>query len=275
MGKGALQPGRVDRMPVIRKIVRQGRFFVCVLCRSKWPSRDEAIVCLNDCWQEVLKLHPVVLRRQGRRSFVWRCRFCSRDYAEETKALACAEVCSERRMTRQHLDQKFLDIPLDELKRENTHIATIKQQVNKQFVSRFKLRKGIKPPEQPPAETVEADSNPDGAAEAASGEETPQTPAGDAPEAGEATPAPAEAPADSGESEELGAPPPREEKPRRHRNEFKEIFVRKDAKYECRVCLSQFFTKMEVEACFDKHFDEEGNEILAGEEGSAGGEESA
>ncbi len=50
--------------------------------------------------------------------------------------------------------------------------------------------------------------------------------------------------------------------PRRTKADFPKQWVRMDAKYQCRYCNALFYTKMEVEACFNNHFDEEGFEKM-------------
>ncbi len=47
----------------------------------------------------------------------------------------------------------------------------------------------------------------------------------------------------------------------RTKADFPKIFIRNAAKYQCTYCHTDFFTKMEVEACFAKHFNEEGVEL--------------
>ncbi|MCX6128269.1 MAG: hypothetical protein NTX25_04295 [Proteobacteria bacterium] len=49
---------------------------------------------------------------------------------------------------------------------------------------------------------------------------------------------------------------------RRKKSAFPKHWVRADAKYQCKYCNQKFFTKMEVEACFNGHFDQEDFEIL-------------
>ena len=49
--------------------------------------------------------------------------------------------------------------------------------------------------------------------------------------------------------------------PLQRKDSFESFWVRKDAKYECRFCHTQFFTRIEVEKCFNDHFDESGIEI--------------
>lgn len=47
---------------------------------------------------------------------------------------------------------------------------------------------------------------------------------------------------------------------RRTRADFPKQWVRVDAKYQCCYCKKLLYTKMEIEACFNGHFDEEGFE---------------
>lgn len=48
---------------------------------------------------------------------------------------------------------------------------------------------------------------------------------------------------------------------RRSKAQWKKPFIRNGAKYVCAYCNSEFFTKSEVESCFDGHFDQNDKEI--------------
>lgn len=49
--------------------------------------------------------------------------------------------------------------------------------------------------------------------------------------------------------------------PRKSKADFPKQWVRMDAKYQCCYCKKLYFTKMETEACFNGHFDENGREL--------------
>ncbi|SMF33904.1 hypothetical protein [Pseudobacteriovorax antillogorgiicola] len=72
------------------------------------------------------------------------------------------------------------------------------------------------------------------------------------------------------------APPPPEPEPeipeepavkeptiiKRHKSEFPKNWIRDGAKYKCKFCNELYYTKVEVEKCFNDHFDAQGYEKL-------------
>jgi hypothetical protein len=52
--------------------------------------------------------------------------------------------------------------------------------------------------------------------------------------------------------------PDSNESVKRHRNSFQKSFIRIEEKYECQGCQKLYFTRIETEICFDRHFDFEG-----------------
>ncbi len=75
------------------------------------------------------------------------------------------------------------------------------------------------------------------------------------------TKAAAEAPA---EAAKAAAAPQAEVNKGRHKDSFPKQWSRQDAKYQCRYCNKRFYTKQEVEDCFNGHFNEDGYEKEVG-----------
>lgn len=210
-------------LPVIRKVICRDDNFICSICRSEYKSKVEANNCLNHCWYDVQKLYPVVLRKLNARQVVFRCHFCCRDYKDETDALRCAHRCqSERNQLHVH-EQLLNDLQIE----APTHRPSRIRLVAMKAAPQHPLTKAKK--DEPKAvETHEMAT-----AESAAIEMTDAEVPGNTPEL----------------------------PPRRTKAAFPKPWVRMDAKYQCGYCRSQFFTKMETEACFNGHFDADGYEI--------------
>lgn len=99
------------KLPIIRKIFRQGDHFTCSLCRTKHTSEKDANVCLNQCWFDIHHFDPVVIRRRLRR-MVFRCHFCCRDYESDGLARRCAQRCLGE-INKLHIQEQLIsDLPL-------------------------------------------------------------------------------------------------------------------------------------------------------------------
>lgn len=100
------------KLPIIRKIFRQGDKFTCSLCRTKHTSEKDAVVCLNQCWFDIHHFDPVVTRRRSLRKSVYRCHFCCRDYESDSLARLCAKRCLNG-INKLHIQEQLLnDQPL-------------------------------------------------------------------------------------------------------------------------------------------------------------------
>lgn len=214
-----------------------GGYAVCGLCRCRYHAAADAKACLLSCWQQVLHSYPLIHRVTGYKPTtgidtsrsVFRCRFCSRDFFTEEKGLACARRClklSHDNMTKTH------NLPPSEVVvKERRNFANDHLKVKMDYVSRYNFKR--RQPEVVEQEPEEVDvpimDNGD-----------PHSHEGYQPK--------------SLESQEK----PKEE---RNREFYPKPFLRQNAKYRCAYCLTDFFTKMEVEECFDSHFDEQGKEL--------------
>jgi hypothetical protein len=80
---------------MIRRVFRQGDVYSCGICRSKHQTPDAANVCLEQCWQAVLKKAPwVSVKHYGKHPFA--CKYCQRGYATAELASACARDCASK-----------------------------------------------------------------------------------------------------------------------------------------------------------------------------------
>jgi len=212
-------------LPVIRKVICRDDVYICSICRSEYKTKVEANNCLNHCWYDVQNLYPVVLRKLNGRYVVFRCHFCCRDYKDETDALSCARRCQGDRNQLHVHEQLLNDLPIE----APTHRP-----------SRIRLVAMKAVPQRPLAKAK---------VDEPAVEQTPETADVEVPDI---------------EMSDAELPPDAPElPPRKTRADFPKPWVRMDAKYQCCCCRSQFFTKMETEACFNGHFDADGFEIPA------------
>ena len=219
---------QMQKIPTIRKIFRTStNVYLCGICRSNYQTMHEANSCLNHCWFEVSEFYPLVPRRNAQHKFVYRCRYCSRDYEREEDGLRCASDCKTRGNRLHEIDQNILNLPITPRAKPKKHRPV---NVATSFVPKYQFK------HKQEEEAIEPTMN---NAEPVQEEQPPLQEQQAAPE-----PEKADEPIDRG----------------KHRSEYKKEWVRKDAKYECCYCQQKYFTRNEVISCFNEHFDEDGYE---------------
>lgn len=238
-----------SRYAILRKVVRVGGDFVCGICREHYDSESEAWSCLQMCWQEVLASDPVVTRPVVG-GVQYRCRFCSRDYTAHHEALVCAEACRHKQ---QHVFE------------HEKHLAAQNPglKAKRQFVRRQRLQ--LVPVSRKRAHTPSAvdDTGSSNSPQEIQNMFDVQSSVGNTTTAGAVRPmssAKPDAPAD--DPQERGSAEPAPDNGLRRKIDFKDPFYRNGAKYLCRFCNAPYFTKNEVETCFNNHFDANGYEIV-------------
>lgn len=223
------QPKAYIHQPTIRRVLKQGGVSICGLCRRRYKDASAAQSCLLACWQQVRQAYPLILRRTGYKpptgidtsKTVFRCRFCSRDFFTEAEGLACAERCLNKCQESMTRTQNLPPSSWEVKERR-----TFEQQfhkVKKDYVPRVAFKRFVDEPA--PAPEPEAPV-----------EET-------------------EDPLSLEQNKGNGV------QKRRHKDHWPKPFIRQNAKYRCAYCLTDYFTKMEVLACFNGHFDGEGLEM--------------
>ena len=86
---------------MMRRVFLQGNKFVCGICRKAHSSADEANLCLQNCWQIVLKQAPwTSTKRMGKTEF--HCAYCQRTYDSPEAAANCASDCAEKMTITSH-----------------------------------------------------------------------------------------------------------------------------------------------------------------------------
>ena len=215
----------------ICRVIRQGSVYLCGMCRSPYASFSHGMSCVQDCWEEVLRLDPVIARRQGRNAVLYRCRFCARDYPSRELASHCATDCRERFKIRFALEMEAWgqveDLTSKPLGRR---LPRRSLQLVPMPVTRKKPRKDGEA-----KNTREGDAAHEPETSHTKKEESPgETPSSPVP-AADATPTAAAKPA----VKEKRAP--------------SEPFSRNGAQYVCNMCQKKYFTKDEVVTCFESH----------------------
>lgn len=229
---------RSIRQPTVRRVLKLGGHAVCGLCRCRYKDLADAQHCLLSCWDRVLHSYPLIHRVTGYKpttgidssKSVFRCRFCSRDYYTEQEGLSCARNClkiAHDNMTRAH------NLPPSELPEKTRRtFGSDEQKVKIEYISKYNFKRKTPEPEPEVVEELDVPNIMD------SGD--PHSHEGYQPKSVE------------------GIEAPKEE---RNKDFYPKPFLRQNAKYRCAYCLTDFFTKMEVEQCFDSHFDEQGKEL--------------
>ena len=206
------------KTPVLRKIFRQGKVFVCGICRSKHSQRKDANNCLNHCWYALQEQYPLIVRTEYGKTY-FRCQYCFRDYTSENDGLDCAVECIDKKRQHHIKEQLIQDLPIETRPRKQFQLVKVPQ-LAPAGIS-FRKQKEETPPEPEIEENTEVENDQ--------------------------------------EPEESVEP----EKKKRHRSEYKKEWIRAAAKYKCMYCLELHYTRMEVQDCFNSHFDQEGYELEA------------
>lgn len=100
------------RLPLIRKVFRQGNIYICGLCKADYHDAGSANSCMNQCWFDIHHFYPVVKRKRSAKAWVFRCLFCCRDYTNELGAYNCAQRCVGIKNNAQLREQLLNEIPL-------------------------------------------------------------------------------------------------------------------------------------------------------------------
>lgn len=210
------------RAGTIRRVVRVSGHFVCGLCRNPYAELRVARGCLEQCWDDVLALDPVLLKKYHGQ-LEHRCRFCARDYLARDEAERCAEECmgksnrkaqaeaklggaEERPLVRQKFSRKML-------MKSVVPVTTLKKKLMKNKV------------ETGPVDPVFLDAPPveDGPAGRSGNNNEPIV-----------------------DRSVAAGVAPKKPKP-------SDIFYRDGAKYVCQLCHKKYFTKLEVTDCWEAH----------------------
>lgn len=226
MGLLRQQPQLGLRIGIFRRVVRCEGAFICGLCRGQYQHEPEALSCLRRCWSEVLQSEGVLTYRE-RAGLRYKCRFCARRHEQRQAAQECAEACKSRFQQRQEFEFALLvheaegDLPPPPVRR-----SARKVQPSLRLLPSA-VKKTKKPRPQP---VLVAAPTPAPQLGAEAGVVSADVAASDAPM--EAVP---------------------KVKTVRDISRDKDVFYREGAKYMCKVCSKDYFTKLEVQQCYMSH----------------------
>ena len=238
---------KLVRIPPLRKVVAQDGAFLCGMCMTSYEQIEDAYACLHHCWHDFLEEMPVVKRR-ARGGMVYRCRLCGKHYGTEDEGLVCANECLMRSnaiFAEELKIEKMAAQPLSGRRPGRINMAAFLRDTK--FVSRWNWRRGVV------SDAAETESAP------------APVPAPVKVAAANAPVKAAKAAAAAPEAVSKPVAAVAEEAPavvRRKKSAYKQGWHRANAKYQCDLCHSGYFTRAEVNKCFDGHFDAEGLEIV-------------
>lgn len=223
MGAAKKRPFYMIGSMLVRRVVRLGPKFVCGICRTHHKAPYEANNCLHACWRDVKSSASFVpVRRMN--NIYYACIYCLRSYHTPDDAATCAADCNQTMF--------ITDYSTNQLDRGRSPYSNDPVS-NVIPIAKPTVKPAPAAVRQPTVLTV------------------PSVPIEHSPPpvlniaaAPLASAAAAEVPSDFLETEV------------KHRkgNRVKK-FDRAGSKYVCEVCKEKYFTKTEVEACFDAHPD--------------------
>lgn len=211
---------RVSTKRKLRLVFSKLPVVVCGMCRREYKRRVEAVNCLHDCVEKMLKDEPIKLVKVGLRK-AYKCQLCLRLHETAYEAEICVNDCYGHFHNKTNREVKSAGMKFDKDPRKNlTFKKTKLEVVSTKLLSIFKGKK-------------EDDSS-----------ENDQKPVETNTQGVTAVPS-AEAPI-----EETATPVEKKEGKKKDPNNK---WHRKGANYHCNVCSAQYYTKIEVLACWDGH----------------------
>lgn len=212
---------------VVLRVIRHNESFVCGICRMSYADPKDAVSCLKRCIGEYFSQNPVITIRKGK-SVTHRCRFCGRTFGDLEEATKCGNDC--RKTLKVSHEQELACLAEGA---ELAHAQPMKGPSPRRW-SPFRLKmKDSSKAGRTLASSIGAKDQKETQDENKAAAES--TPAPNAPSAAAADQAAAKKEADAESKVPKGK------------------FHRDGAKYVCNKCLATYFTKLEVEKCFDSH----------------------
>ena len=218
MGALKIQPILPRPSIVVRRVLHQEGKFLCGICRQKHKFNKNAASCLKKCWSKV-QTGPGILLFRKLATLEFACIYCLRSYQDQKTAHACAKDCC----THLQIANPYTDslAPARQLRDWQQPLFVVDPQHDAAAQSLKKTLDALDESSKPTAPTALAPNR----------NLLPQA---------EESPSRDESSADKSKA------------PRAPKDRTK-MFERHGAKYVCIVCKEKFFTKEEVEACFNKH----------------------
>ncbi|HET9238433.1 MAG TPA: hypothetical protein VFO10_14320 [Oligoflexus sp.] len=266
----------------VRRVVKQGLFYICGMCGTRYGSEAQADNCLKACIKRYMD-QSAVQDKSEKSGKVYRCTYCKRVYEKMIQAKECARTCKDEIQKKIDAEARYKKTQTVEEKLKN--------------LAAFAGGEHKLPPVKTPAPRSEAPTPPKAAAKKPK-DAAPPAPKARRPQAEDAAamdaPVPGhdEAPVHpaegskferEGNSYRCHSCHQKYKKYQeaiacydRHREQEKagvaskkegdEKFFRDGAKYVCKKCNAKFFGRTEVLACFDAHKPEEDVWVTGAEE---------
>jgi hypothetical protein len=204
----------------VRKVLLADDGFVCGICRSSYESAPEAQRCLKVCTVEMMS-NMIVERARHHGKLMYKCGCCRRLYEARETAENCLKDCRSGFVGKNSIDEV-------EGVEKRLRIAKTKPYQSQPKPQKIKLI----PPYRLRKMVSEADIDAEIAAAEARGE-------------------------GGGAGGADGTPAAKMEPVLRRKADLKDKFIRQGAQYQCAYCMQLYYTKVEVQSCFEAHPDEE------------------
>jgi hypothetical protein len=267
----------------VRRVVKQGLFYICGMCGARYGSEAQADACLKACIKRYMD-QSAVQDKTEKSGKVYRCTYCKRVYEKMIQAKECARTCKDEIQKKIEAEARYKKTQTVEEKLKKL-AAFAGGEHNLPPVKAPAPRPDAPPPARAPAKKSK-DTAPAAAAKARRPElEEAPSMEGPAESHDDAPVHPAEGSKFEREGNTYRCHTCHQKYKKyqeaiacydRHREQEKagvpskkegdEKFFRDGAKYVCKKCNTKFFGRNEVIACFDAHKPEEDVWVTGAEE---------
>ena len=99
---------QINKPFALKKVLRQGRQYLCGVCRQTYPFRKHAEQCLVRCLGTLSARGGVQDDEDQKGARRYRCGYCKRLYDIREQAVNCAETCKKKLERKVDANQKYL-----------------------------------------------------------------------------------------------------------------------------------------------------------------------
>ncbi|HYX32062.1 MAG TPA: hypothetical protein VE954_03035 [Oligoflexus sp.] len=220
----------------VRRVVKQGLFYICGMCGARYGSEAQAEACLKGCIKRYMD-QSAVQDRPEKAGTTYRCSYCKRVYEKMIQAKECARTCKDDIQKKIDAEARFKKVQTVEEKLK-TLAAFAGGEQNMPPVKSATARSGVAPaPGTSPKKSA---------------------PAAPARSAAARRPTSTEAPAMQAQPDEAPKPV--------HPAEGTK-FETEGNSYRCRNCNQKYKKYQEAMACYDRHREQEKAGVATKKEG--------
>jgi hypothetical protein len=220
----------------VRRVVKQGLFYICGMCANRYGSEAQAEACLKACIKRYMD-QSAVQDKTEKSGKVYRCTYCKRVYEKMIQAKECARTCKDEIQKKIEAEARY------------KKTQTVEEKLKK--LAAFAGGEHNLPPVKTPAPRGEASA-------------PLKAPAKKAREAAAPTPRARQAEAD--EADAFEAPAPVHDEAPVHPAEGTK-FEKEGNSYRCHTCHQKYKKYQEAIACYDRHREQERAGVSSKKEG--------